>query len=61
MLFVPFERLIDLKETFAFLPGYFKTTEPMNSISTIHTIQMKHHTDVLICVWVGREVSEVYE
>jgi hypothetical protein len=30
-------------------------------MNTIHTIQMKRQTDVIICVWVGREICEVYE
>lgn len=61
MLCVPSERLIEHKDTFAFLPGYFKTTKTRNSMNTIHTIEMKRHTNVLICVWVGTEISEAYE
>jgi len=55
------KRLIERKETFTLLPGYFKTTKTRNSMNTIHTIEMKPHTHVLICVWVGTETSEVYE
>jgi len=61
MLFVPSERLLEHKETFALLPGYFKTTKPRNSLNTLHTIQMERHTDVFICVWAGRQINEVCE